>query len=90
MSCFPEWIYSVYVDGELADAEKRPVEAHLISCQACRELIVALREEATLLADSLHEREPIARRPRAAAPVRGLALGGAPTLAAIGSCAPLP
>ena len=80
MSCFPEWIYSVYVDGELPDAEKRPVESHLVSC---RELIVALREEAGLLGDSLHEREPAQLRPRAAAPVRGLALGGAPTLGAI-------
>ncbi len=83
MGCFPEWIYSVYVDDELALAEKRSVESHLIGCQACRERIVALREEAGLIGDSLHEREPAARQPKAAAPVRGLALGGFPTLAAI-------
>jgi cytoskeletal protein CcmA (bactofilin family) len=83
MSCFPESIYSVYVDDELSDAEKRPVEAHLIRCQACRQLILALRDEAGLLGDSLHEREPVVIRPKAAAPVRGLALGGIPTLAII-------
>ncbi len=83
MSCFPEWIYSVYLDGELADADKRPVESHLISCQACRTLIIELREETALLGDSLHERAPVGQRPKAAAPVRGLALGGVPTLAAV-------
>ena len=87
MSCFPEWIYSVYIDGELADAERRPVESHLVACQACRELIVALREEAELLGDALHEREPASLRAPAGTPVRGLALGGLPTLAAIGIAA---
>ena len=87
MSCFPEWIYSVYIDGELADAERRPVESHLVGCQTCRKLIVALREESELLGDALHEREPASLRSPAAAPVRGLALGGLPTLAAVGIAA---
>jgi len=83
MSCLPEWTYSIYLDGELDNAEKRRVESHLVGCQACRRLIVALREEAELVGDSLHEREPASLRQKAVAPVRGLALGGFPTLAAI-------
>lgn len=76
MSCFPETTYSVYVDGELAGDEQRLVDAHLVSCRSCRVLVSALRDEATLLGDVLHEREPhwqtASARPAAAS---GLAAG---------------
>jgi hypothetical protein len=59
------------------------VETHLVQCRSCRVLVVALREEASLLADVLHERErPSFRRaPRAAAPPRELAVSLVPPLA---------
>jgi len=77
MSCFPESTYAFYLDGELAPDERRPVEAHLVRCRSCRALVVALREEAGLLADVLHERAPRSFRlaPRSAPPPRELALG---------------
>jgi len=84
MSCFPEAVYSVYVDGELPLAESRDVEAHLVSCRDCRALVVALRDEEALLADLLQERQPrsfhsVPRR----APARGLAIGFLPSLGAV-------
>ncbi len=86
MSCFPESVYSVYADGELAPAQVREVEMHLVGCRECRALVLALREEASLLNEVLQEREP---RPApvhaAAAPARGLALGVVPTLGALGA-----
>jgi anti-sigma factor RsiW len=86
MSCFPELSYAVYVDGELPPDEAQSLEAHLVGCRHCRELVVALREEADLLADALQERireaRPAASRP---APARGLALGLAPALAVVGT-----
>ncbi len=81
MSCFPELTYAVYVDGELPADEKRSLEAHLVGCRRCRELVVALREEAELVTDVLQERtreaRPAASRP---APARGIALGLGPAL----------
>ena len=56
MSCFPEYRYAIYVDGELEGAALREVQAHLIGCRRCRALVVALEEEATLLGDLLHDR----------------------------------
>lgn len=87
MSCFPEHTYATYADGELAPQELRPLEAHLVQCRRCRELVVALREEADLLADVLQEREQWAPAaapapPEGAAPARGIALGIGPALAA--------
>jgi hypothetical protein len=84
MSCFPEAVYSVYVDGELPLAELRDVEAHLVRCRDCRALVVALRDEEALLADVLQERQPrsfqsVPRR----APARGLAIGFLPSLGAV-------
>ncbi len=58
MSCFPEFTYSVYVDDELSTEERRGVDAHLVGCRTCRELVSLLRDEAGLLSDVLHEREP--------------------------------
>jgi len=76
VSCPPESSWAVYADGELAGDPLRRAEAHLISCADCRARVLALREEAQLLADVLHERAPavlsVLREP---APARGLALG---------------
>lgn len=83
--CFPEPTYAVYADGELPTQERRPVESHLVGCRRCRQLVVALREEAELLGDVLHERpqtsEQTAPAP-AAVSARGIALGLGPVLAA--------
>jgi cytoskeletal protein CcmA (bactofilin family)/anti-sigma factor RsiW len=83
MSCFPESIYAFYVDAELAPDEVRLVETHLVQCRSCRGLVVALREEAGLLADVLHERARQSYRtaPRTAPPPRELALGLVPLVA---------
>lgn len=76
MSCFPESTYAVYIDGELAVDEQRLVDAHLVSCRSCRVLVSALRDEAALLGDVLHERAP-QWQTAAARPVQepGLATG---------------
>jgi cytoskeletal protein CcmA (bactofilin family)/predicted anti-sigma-YlaC factor YlaD len=87
MSCHPELSYAIYVDGELTPEQARPVEAHLIGCRRCRELVVALREEAGLFADALQEQASLAR-PASPLPTearraaRGLAIGAGPVLAA--------
>ena len=70
--CLPELTYAIYVDGELSPEELRPVEAHLVTCRRCRELVVALREEAALLTGALQERTPARRTaPQAPAAARG-------------------
>jgi anti-sigma factor RsiW len=81
VNCLPEETYSIYVDGELAPEQVREVESHLIQCESCRGLILALQEEGSLLADLLQERSraSVARVP-ARARARGLAIGMAPTL----------
>jgi cytoskeletal protein CcmA (bactofilin family) len=81
MSCFPESTYTFYVDGELAPGELRCVETHLVQCRDCRALVVALQDEARLLADVLHERAPASfRRAAHPAPPRELALGLVPVV----------
>lgn len=82
MSCPSELTLSIYADGELATAERRPLEAHLIRCEGCRGRVLALREEAELLGNALlgRERQP-ARLPARPAAARGLALGAGPALA---------
>ena len=40
--CPAEWTYSVYIDRELEANELHEVEAHLVRCRACRELVVTL------------------------------------------------
>jgi anti-sigma factor RsiW len=84
MSCPPEFVLSVYVDGELETDERRPLEAHLVSCASCRARVLALREEAETLVDALlgRARAPV-RRPARVAPARGLALGAAPVIGAV-------
>jgi len=88
VSCFPESTYAFYVDGELTPDEMQGVERHLVGCRSCRALVLGLREEATLLADVLHERphQSFARAPRTAPPPRELAAGVAP-LVALGAVA---
>ena len=83
MSCVPESLVSVYVDGELEPEEVRRVEAHLIGCERCRRTVLALREETRLLTDVLHER-PLPQRVAGTdgAAARGLLTGGTLALAA--------
>jgi cytoskeletal protein CcmA (bactofilin family) len=82
MSCLPQHTYSVYVDGELSPDDVREVESHLIQCQRCRGLIVALQEEGALLSDVLQQRESaVHSRPPARTRARGLAVGLVPSLA---------
>lgn len=80
--CLPQETYSVYVDGELSAEEVRAVESHLVGCESCRGLILALRDEAAAIADTVldRHREVVSRAP-ARARARGLAIGLVPTLA---------
>jgi cytoskeletal protein CcmA (bactofilin family) len=79
MSCFPESTYAFYVDGELTSGELQRLETHLVQCRDCRALVVALQDEARLLADVLHERAPASfRRAARPAPPRELAVGLVP------------
>ena len=85
MSCIPEATCSIYVDGELPLDKVREVEAHLVGCRDCRALVVALRDEGTLLKNALLERAPRTfQRPPQRAPVRGFAIGFPVSLAAVG------
>lgn len=82
MSCPSERTWTVYVDRELEVEEARSAETHLIGCRACRTLVLALRTEADLLVDVLHDREPERYAPRrSSAPARGMALGFVPAVA---------
>jgi cytoskeletal protein CcmA (bactofilin family) len=75
MSCPPEWTVGAYVDDGLALAEARRLEAHLVGCERCRGLVLALREEARALGEALREEapaEPVAIT--VVAPARGAAL----------------
>lgn len=80
MSCFDELTYAIYADGELPESERQAVETHLIACLACRERVVALRDEAELLGEVLHERLRPERRAAERTPGTSLALGIGPTL----------
>ena len=55
MECLTEFACSVYVDGELTEAEFRQVEEHLESCKACRAMSAAFREENRLLIACIQE-----------------------------------
>jgi len=82
VSCFPESVYSVYADGELAPDMLKRVEGHLVECQPCRALVVMLQDESSLLRDLLLERDPaIARLSPGGSPVRGIAIGFGPAVA---------
>ena len=76
MSCPSPEIRLLYAERELAGSALREIEAHLVTCRACRERVMALREESTLLGEvlrgeRLHAAAPIAE----ATPARSLALG---------------
>ena len=76
MSCPPEWTVGAYVDQGLAAAEARRVEAHLVGCERCRGLVLALREETRALGEALAG--DVASEPAAVtlvAPARGAAWG---------------
>jgi len=76
MSCPPEWTVGAYVDEGLAPAEVRRVETHLVGCERCRGLVLALRGEARALAEALSgdaSAEPAGLT--VVAPARGAALG---------------
>ncbi len=79
MSCLPEATYAVYVDGELEPDETRGLEAHLVTCQRCRALVLALRDESALLGDVLQDRPAVAHdvlpKPSIEVPEPGLTLG---------------
>lgn len=82
MSCFDELTYAIYADGELSDEQRVDVESHLMSCRACRELVVALGNEAELFGEVLHERLRTPVVVSEHAPARGMAIGLGPTLLA--------
>jgi anti-sigma factor RsiW len=73
MSCPHEWQLSAYVDGGLEGAEARALESHLVGCAACRRSVLALRDEARVLRELVHERLPAPVAPAEAG--RGIALG---------------
>lgn len=84
MSCPTEMTWSIYADGELPPDEVRELEMHLVACLRCRGQVVALRDEATALADALGERTSAlrpARRPEA--PARELAWSLPAAIAAV-------
>jgi len=79
--CPPEWTLSVYVDRELEPHEMRVLGAHLVGCRSCRELVVALEEEADALRAALRLEEPRQARVVEARAGRGLALSIAAAVA---------
>ena len=80
-SCLPQETYSVYVDGELPAEDARAVESHLVECESCRGLILALRDEGAAIADTVLDRHrQMVSRPPARARAKGLAIGLVPTL----------
>jgi hypothetical protein len=55
MECYSEQEWAIFVDGELAAEEARPLQGHLATCPRCRELVSALRAENRALSESLNE-----------------------------------
>ncbi|MEN8161216.1 MAG: zf-HC2 domain-containing protein, partial [Myxococcota bacterium] len=76
MSCPPEWTVGAYVDQGLAPPEVRSIEAHLVGCERCRGLVLALREEARALGEALAgDAGSAAAAIEVVAPARGAAFG---------------
>lgn len=76
MSCPPEWTVGAYVDQGLAPPDVRRVEAHLVGCERCRGLVLALREEVRALAEALSGEGSVERAAvTVVAPARGAAWG---------------
>ncbi len=55
MNCFSELTYSIFCDGECQPEEARSIQQHLESCERCRQLVAALREENQALKFSLQQ-----------------------------------
>jgi anti-sigma factor RsiW/cytoskeletal protein CcmA (bactofilin family) len=55
VECLTEFTCSVFVDGELPDLEFRQVEKHIETCEACRAMSAAFREESRLLVACIQE-----------------------------------
>ena len=87
MSCIPEWALGAYVDDGLSADEVRDLESHLVGCEHCRRNVVALREEARLLALALSDAVAEPTEEVDVAPARGLALGLPATVAAVAAVA---
>ncbi|HEY8121026.1 MAG TPA: zf-HC2 domain-containing protein [Myxococcota bacterium] len=73
MTCPHEWQLSAYADTGLDAPSVRALEAHLVGCTRCRRRVVALRDEARVLRELVHERLPAAAAPAEAG--RGIAYG---------------
>ncbi len=85
-ACPPEWTFSVYVDRELDPQDVRRVEAHLVRCLACRELVMALEEEAAALRSALSLEEAAVLAPPASAVRPSLFWGTSGAVAASLAC----
>lgn len=84
MSCPSEACLALYADGELAGEELTTTESHLVGCRECRGLVVALRDESTLLAEVLQERGRASHAPAPSpAPEPGMAVGIPIAIAAV-------
>jgi anti-sigma factor RsiW len=84
--CIPEWQLGAYVDEGLDAGGVRNIETHLVGCEDCRRIVVALREEASVLAKALHgdarpRSEAIALEAPASGVMTGLPLGIAAAVA---------
>lgn len=74
--CIPEWKLGAYVDAGLAAPEVRLLETHLISCEDCRRVVMALREEVGVLGAALHgDARPQSDTLALEAPARGVMTG---------------
>ena len=55
MNCYPEFTYSIYVDGELPPIEAAQIERHLADCSSCRAVVSMMRGENRMIATVLAE-----------------------------------
>src|SRR5579863_1469222 len=51
MDHLPELTYSMYVDHELSEPDRRRVEQHLTECASCRRLVAVLETENRVLSE---------------------------------------
>ena len=85
MICPDEATRLLYAEGELEPADQQALDAHLMGCRACREGVVALREESRLLGLVLRDESPALPTPALVAeqPDPGVALGVPLVIAAV-------